>query len=76
MILNNVIGTAVRVSTIHSMHKIVYSPDSSSVAYKIETRYIHNTSTVDYTYGTDKDARDKDFERLTRAMDALDGIQQ
>ena len=70
MILNNVNGTSIRVSDIRNMSRI----KKYSNAYYIEIRFKHCTGC--YGYGTDNIARDKDFERLNRQMDTLDGIQQ
>ncbi len=76
MILSDKIGTSIRVSCIRSMTKPVYGKDSSSPQYCIESRYTNISGNYELEYGSDKDARDADFERLNSAMDALDGIQQ
>ena len=73
MILNNVSKVAIRVSDIRSIGKEVYESDTCNPRYYLVFTYDNNT--YNYGYG-DKDARDKDFERINRAMDAIDGIQQ
>ena len=74
MILNDTNGTAVRVGDVRSMNKLIQTT-SSTTRYSIELRFKHSTSSTTYRYDIVKDARDKDFERLNSAMDALDGIQ-
>lgn len=75
MILNDNHGTAIRVSDVRTMNTIA-NVSGGEPRYKIELRYKHSTGPVYYYYGSDKDARDKDFNRLNRHMDCLDGIQQ
>ena len=75
MILNDVNGAAIRVSDIRNMHKIM-GTSSSALRYSIDIKFKHSTGNTIYRYGEDQDARDADFEKINRAMDALDGIQQ
>ena len=74
MILNDTKGTAVRVGDVRSMNKLIQNT-SSTTRYSIELRFKHSTGSTAYRYAEDMAARDKDFEKLNSAMDALDGIQ-
>ena len=76
MILKDNFDTAIRVGDIRNMNKIVSGNDSTRQRYSIEVRFKHATSSMIYKYESDEDARDADFVRLNRHMDALDGIQQ
>ena len=76
MILNSEISIAVRVNVIRTLRKVIYRKAVPSPRHCIEVRYTDSSSTKEFSYGTDKDARDADFDRLNSAMDALDGIQQ
>lgn len=76
MILNDKYGTAIRVGDVRNMRKLVYGNSSTRERYCIELRYKHSTGSNELTYGDNTKERDADFERVNRAMDTLDGIQQ
>ena len=74
MILNDTNGTSVRVGDVRSMNKLVQTT-SNTTRYSIKLRFKHSTGSMTYRYAEDMAARDKDFERMNSAMDALDGVQ-
>ena len=77
MILKDNNGTTIRVGDVRTMCKVDFvegNPKDSR--YCIEMGFRSVDRCYSYAYGTAKDARDADFERVNRAMDALDGIQQ
>lgn len=74
MVLNDNNGTAIRVGDVRNMNKIIVT-SGSAMRYSIELRFKKSAGYETYRYGGAEDARDKDFERINSAMDALDGVQ-